>query len=456
MFEWLAEPFGLGLIGTFALIALIVLRMPISFAMILVGGIGVTLLNGPAIFLAQLKTLAYGQFSIYDLSVVPMFLLMGALATKIGMGRDLFQAAQAWLGWLRGGAAMSAVAACATFGAVCGSSLATATTMGKVALPELERLKYSGSLATGTIAAGGVLGILIPPSVVLVIYAIIVEANIVTMFMAALVPGLIAVLLFMIAIAVVVRIWPHAAPQATKMGRDARRGATRAVLPVLLIFAAVIGGIYLGLYNPTPAAAIGVFLVAVYGLMRKQLRWMDAKSALYDTARTSGMIYLILLGAEMLKIFMSRAGVPQAAASWAIESGLPPFTILIALLIALIILGCLMDSLSMILLVIPFFWPVLVEVNGGLYQGADGAGFGMSTEDLKIWFGILALIVVELGLITPPVGMNVFVISGLSKNTSMAETYKGIMPFFLVELLRVALLLALPALVLFLPHLLQG
>ncbi len=215
-------------------------------------------------------------------------------------------------------------------------------------------------------------------------------------------------------------------------------------------------GIYLGLYNPTPAAAIGVFLVAVYGLMRKQLRWMDAKSALYDTARTSGMIYLILLGAEMLKIFMSRAGVPQAAASWAIESGLPPFTILIALLIALIILGCLMDSLSMILLVIPFFWPVLVEVNGGLYQGAEGAGFGMSTEDLKIWFGILALIVVELGLITPPVGMNVFVISGLSKNTPMTETYKGILPFFSVEILRVVLLLAAPAIVLFLPKLLQG
>lgn len=456
MIEWFTSAFGLGLLGTFFLILLIILRMPIAFAMILVGGIGVTLLNGPAIFLAQLKTLAYGQFSIYDLSVVPMFLLMGALATKIGMGRDLFQAAQAWLGWLRGGAAMSAVAACATFGAVCGSSLATATTMGKVALPELERLNYSGRLATGTIAAGGVLGILIPPSVVLVIYAIIVEANIVTMFMAALVPGIIAVLLFLVAIAVVVRIWPHTAPQTTSMSKSERKGATRAVLPVLLIFAIVIGGIYAGFYNPTPAAAIGVFLVAAYGLVRKQLNWLDAKAALFDTARTAGMIYLILLGAEMLKIFMSRAGVPQAAASWAIESGLPAFTILIVLLLALIILGCLMDSLSMILLVVPFFWPVLVEVNGGLYQGADGAAFGMSTEDLKIWFGILALIVVELGLITPPVGMNVFVISGLSKNTPMSETYKGILPFFTVEILRVALLLALPGLVLFLPKLLQG
>ncbi|WP_424981335.1 TRAP transporter large permease [Maritalea sp. S77] len=456
MFEWLAEPFALGLLGTFALIGLIILRMPIAFAMILVGGIGVTLVNGPSIFLSQLKTLAYGQFSIYDLSVVPMFLLMGALATKIGMGRDLFQAAQAWLGWLRGGAAMSAVAACATFGAVCGSSLATATTMGKVALPELERLKYAGSLATGTIAAGGVLGILIPPSVVLVIYAIIVEANIVTMFMAALVPGVIAVIFFMLAIAIVVRFKPDLAPKAATMSKGDRKSATRAVLPVLLIFAAVIGGIYLGLYNPTPAAAIGVFLVAIYGLLRKQLNWPDAKAALLDTARTSGMIYLILLGAEMLKIFMSRAGVPQAAASWAIESGLPAFTILIALLIALIILGCLMDSLSMILLVVPFFWPVLVEVNGGLYQGADGAAFGMSTEDLKIWFGILALIVVELGLITPPVGMNVFVISGLSKNTPMTETYKGILPFFTVEILRVGLLLALPGLVLFLPRVLQG
>ena len=209
----MADALFMGLAGLIVLVVLIAIRMPIAYAMILVGGVGVTLLNGPAIFMSQLKTLAYGQFSIFDLSVVPMFVFMGALATRAGLSQDMFRAANAWLGWLRGGTAMAAVAACAIFGAVCGSSLATASTMGKVALPELKRYNYAGSLATGTLAAGGVLGILIPPSVVLIIYAIIVEANIVTMFMAALIPGVIAVLFFMLTIAIYVLVWPNAGPR---------------------------------------------------------------------------------------------------------------------------------------------------------------------------------------------------------------------------------------------------
>ena len=205
-----------------------------------------------------------------------------------------------------------------------------------------------------------------------------------------------------------------------------------------------------------PAAAVGVFLVWAYGAVRRGVRWRELKDSLLDTAKTTGMIYLILLGAEMLKIFMSRAGVPQAAAAGLGASGLDPMTVMILLLVALILLGCLMDSLSMILLVIPFFWPMLVEINGGLYATADGAGFAMSTEDLKIWFGILSLIVVELGLITPPVGMNVFVISALAEDTPMSETFKGVFPFFLVELVRVAVLLAFPIITLWLPRVLGG
>lgn len=450
------EPMTLGLAGLMLLIALIALRMPIAYAMILVGGIGTTLINGPAILMSQLKTLGYGQFSIYDLSVVPMFILMGALATKTGLSRDLFRAANAWVGRFRGGTAMAVIAACAGFGAVCGSSLATASTMGKVALPELRRYSYAPALATGSVAAGGVLGILIPPSVVLVIYAIIVEANVVTMFMAALVPGLLAVLLFLLTIAIYVRLVPGSGPSQGAADRAEFWAATRGVIPVVVVFGIVIGGIYAGLYNPTPAAAIGVFAVFVYGIATGQLSLTDIRDAVLETAGTSGMIYLILLGAELLKIFMSRAGVPQAAAALAVQSELGPMAVLVILLLALILLGCLMDSLSMILLVLPFFWPVMVAINGGDYQLAEGAGYGMSTEDLKIWFGILALVVVELGLITPPVGMNVFVISALARDVPMITTFRGVAPFFLSELFRVTLLILFPILSLGLPRLLGG
>lgn len=451
----MADALVIGFSGLAVLILLIALRMPIAFAMILVGGIGVTILNGPAIFMSQLKTLAYGQFSIYDLSVVPMFVLMGNIATHAGLSRDLFRAANAFLGWLKGGTAMAAIAACAGFGSVCGSSLATASTMGQVALPELRRLNYSGALATGTLAAGGVLGILIPPSVVLVIYAVIVEANIVTMFMAALVPGLIAVLLFILTISIYVRLRPGSAPDSDRMVAGDLWAAALRVVPVSVIFGLVIGGIYFGFFNPTPAAAVGVFLVLAYGVLRRLVGVIELKDALLQTARTTGMIYLILLGAEMLKIFMSRGGVPQAVAAWMADTGLDPMVVLVILLIALILLGCLMDSLSMILLAIPFFWPVLAELNGGDYVLVADAAYGMTTEDLKIWFGILALIVVELGLITPPVGMNVFVISSLAQDVPMRETFAGTLPFFAAEIVRVIILLSFPAIALWLPAILS-
>lgn len=374
-----------------------------------------------------------------------MFVLMGNIASRAGLSRDLFRAANAWLGWMRGGVAMSAVAACAGFGAVCGSSLATASTMGQVALPELRRYRYSPELATGTLAAGGVLGILIPPSVVLVVYAIVVEASIVDMFIAAFIPGLIAVVMFLLTIAIYVRVRPDAGPPGDRVSREEFVAATVGVAPVLAIFGAVIGGIYFGLFNPTPAAAIGVFLVTVLAFARRTMGLAGMREALLDTAKTTGMIYLILLGAQLLNIFMARGGVPQAAAEMMAGSGLPPMAVLVLLLAALIVLGCLMDSLSMILLAIPFFWPVIAEMN-----------FGLSPNDLKIWFGILALIVVELGLITPPVGMNVFVINSLARDVPMSRTFIGVAPFFVAELFRVALLMGFPALSLWLPKMLAG
>ncbi|HSB98618.1 MAG TPA: TRAP transporter large permease subunit, partial [Burkholderiaceae bacterium] len=257
--------------------------------------------------------------------------------------------------------------------------------------------------------------------------------------------GLIAVVFFLVTIAIYVRVRPDAGPPGARVSRAEFVEATLSVGPVVLIFGVVMGGIYFGLFNPTPAAAVGAVLVTIVGLVRRSINWAEMKAGLLDTARTSGMIYLILLGAQMLNIFMARGGVPQAAADLMAHSGLSPHAVLWLLLIALILLGCLMDSLSMILLTIPFFWPVISVMD-----------FGLSQDELKIWFGILALIVVELGLITPPVGMNVFVINALARDVPMSQTFRGVMPFFAAELVRVVLIVAFPALSLWLPRILSG
>ena len=432
-----------GVCGFVALLALIAIRVPIAYTMLIVGLAGASILSGPAILLNQLKDLAYSQFSNYDLTVLPMFILMGGLAYRCGLSYDLFRGANAWIGRVRGGIAMAAIAACGGFGAVCGSSTATASTMGQVALPELKRYGYQPALATGTLAAGGTLGILIPPSIVLIVYAIIVEANVVTLFAAALVPGLLAVLFFIITVAIYVRLVPNSGPAGRPVSPRELLAATLGVVPVLVVFGVVIGGIYAGIYNPTPAAAIGVFLVALYGYGRRRLSWRNTVEALLETARTSGMIFLILLGAELLKIFMARAGVPQAVAEMLQDSGLPPMAIMALIIVIFLILGCLMDSLSMIILCTPFFWPVV-----------SGLDYGMPEDDLKIWYGIITLIVVELGLITPPVGLNVFIINSLSPDVPMRETFKGVMPFFCSEMVRISLLVAFPGITLLLPQLL--
>jgi tripartite ATP-independent transporter DctM subunit len=454
-----------GIAGLAVLFVLLMLRIPVGLTMTAVGigGSYVLSLAAPHLrfdpYLRQFKTLLWNTVANYDLSVVPLFVLMGFLAAHANLSRDLFQGVNALLGRLRGGVAMAAVGACAGFGAVCGSSLATASTMGRVALPELKRMRYEGSLATGTLAAGGTLGILIPPSVALVIYAIIVEASIIDMFQAAIVPGLLAVVAFMAVIALLVRLRPESAPVGEPMPADERRRALVRLIPVLAIFGAIILGLGMGLFTPTPAAGAGVFAILVYGLFMRLfgegLTLAGIGLSLRDTAVTTSMIYFILFGAEVLKGFFARSGLPAALASWASTSGFDPWLVLVVMLVIFIVLGCFMESLSMILVIVPFFWPVLVDLNGGAYAIAEGAAYGIGPEELKIWFGILALVVVELGLITPPVGLNVFIISSLAPDTSMRDTFKGVMPFFAVEILRVALLLAVPAIALTLPRLLS-
>ncbi|MCB9993592.1 MAG: TRAP transporter large permease [Hyphomicrobiaceae bacterium] len=437
------DAYWLGLVGLFAIVGLIAIRVPIAYAMIVTGIAGTMILSGPLVLLNQLKDLAYAQFSNYDLTVLPMFILMGGLAARSGLSRDLFRAGNALLGRFRGGVAMAAIAACAGFGALSGSSTATASTMAKVALPELRRYNFSPALATGTIAAGGTLGILIPPSVVLIVYAVIVEANVVSLFAAALLPGLLAILLFMLAIAAYVRLVPGSGPEGQIASGRELLAATVGVVPVVVIFGIVIGGIYAGVYNPTPAAGIGVVLVALYGFVSRRLSFGDVRASLLETARTSGMIFLILLGAEILKIFMARAGVPQAAADALQSSGLQPYVILTLIIAAFLVFGCLMDSLSMVILAIPFFWPVV-----------SGLEFGLDPAALKIWFGIIILVVVELGLITPPVGLNVFIINSLAPDVPMRRTFLGVLPFVGVELVRVTLLVLFPVISLALPRLL--
>ena len=461
------DPITIGILGLVVLFALLLLRMPVGIAMIVVGigGTWVLSLSVPFVrfvpYLRQFKSLLWENVANYDLSVVPLFVLMGYIAAEARLSSDLFKGLEALLSRLRGGVAMAAVAACGGFGAVCGSSLATAATMGKVALPELRSLGYAPRLAAGALAAGGTLGILIPPSVALVIYAIIVEGSILKMFQAAVVPGLLAVLGFILVIAVQVRLNPSLAPEPKPMPADERRVAIRRLIPVIAIFGAIILGLGFGLFTPTPAASIGVFVIAVYGFV---LRWRTGEGlnmaglmrAIRATAITAGMIYLILFGAEVLKGFFTRTGLPQALSDWAAVSGLDPMLVLIIMLVIFVILGCFMESLAMILVVVPFFWPTLIALNGGDYVTAETAAFGMDNDSLKIWFGILALIVVELGLITPPVGLNVFIISSLTRDTPMSTVFRGVLPFLGAEVIRVALILMLPALTLIVPRLIGG
>ncbi|GAB4435845.1 MAG: TRAP transporter large permease [Rhodocyclaceae bacterium] len=429
---------GAFLAGLFVLLAL---RVPIAVAMFATGAAGYVTVAGWEPLANYLKTAAYGRYSVYDLTVVPLFLLMGHFASKSGLSRSLFRAAGALIGHHRGGVAMAAVGACAGFGAICGSSLATAATMGQVALPELRRLDYSPALATGALAAGGTLGILIPPSIVLVIYAILTEQNIARLFIAALVPGIVAGSGYIAAIAIYVRVFPGAGPAAPRASLAERLRAIAEVWPVVLIFLTVIGGIYGGVFTPTEAAAVGTLSTGLLALARG-MRIAGLAECIYGTAEATGMIFLILLGADVLNVFLALTQMPAELARWVGASGLPAMIVLALILAIYVVLGCVMDSLSMILLTIPIFFPIVMGLDY----------WGLGPTDKAIWFGILALMVVEIGLITPPVGMNVYIISSLARDAPMSVTFRGVVPFLISDALRVALVVSFPALSLALVH----
>ena len=428
----------LGLYSFPVLLLLIFLRIPIGLSMLAVGLGGLYMVYGNAMpILSRLKGETYSTFSNYSLSIIPLFLLMGQFAGLGGMSQSLFKAANAWLGHRKGGVAMSAIGACAGFGAICGSSLATAATMAQVALPELKRYGYSGALATGTLAAGGTLGILIPPSVVLVIYAILAEQNIAKLFVAAFVPGIIAAIGYMIAISIYVRLFPASAGSSPRQPYGERFRALVDVWPVLLVFFLVVFGIYIGWFTPTEAAAIGAAGTGLIAWINGGLTRATLIESILMTASATAMIFFIVYGAAIYNSFLAISQLPHEAAAWVTSQGFSPWTVLVWMLVFYLILGCFMDSLSMILLTIPIFFPIISVMD-----------FGLPPEELALWFGILVLIVVEVGLITPPVGMNLFVINSMARDVPILQTYRGVTPFVVADLVRTVLLVLFPVITL--------
>jgi C4-dicarboxylate transporter DctM subunit len=429
----------IGILSFPVLLALIFLRMPIGLAMLLCGLGGTWIVMGsPAPILAKLKNETFSTFSSYSLSIIPLFLLMGQFASLGGMSQSLFKAAQTWLGHRRGGVAMAAIGACAGFGAICGSSLATAATMAQVALPELRRYGYSGALATGTLAAGGTLGILIPPSIVLVIYAILAEQNIAKLFLAAFVPGILAAIGYMITISIYVRLSPGSAGSSARIPYGERFRALVDVWPVLLVFLSVVGGIYFGWFTPTEGAAVGAAATGLIAWINGGLNRSTLIQSILATASATAMIFFIVFGAAMYNGFLALSQLPQEAAAFISGQGYDPWIVLTAILVLYLLLGCVMDSLSMILLTIPIFFPIVTALD-----------YGLPPEEFAIWFGILVLIAVEVGLITPPVGMNLFVINSMAKDTPIGSTYRGVIPFVISDIVRTAILTIFPVISLF-------
>ncbi len=432
-------------IGMFAvMLGLMAVRTPIAIAMFIPGAVGYALLASPDALLNHLKGAAFARYSSYDLSVIPLFLLMGQFATHGGLSRALFGLANALIGHRRGGMAMAAILACAAFGAICGSSVATAATVTQVALPEMRRHHYSGRLATATLAAGGTLGILIPPSVVLVVYGILTEQNIARLFAAAFIPGLLAVALYLAAIYLYVRRHPDHGPASARHSGAERLALFKAVWPVAAIFGVVFGGIYGGAFTPTEGAAIGAAGTLIAGLARRELNARAIRDSFLGTAETAGMIFLIFLGADMLNAALALSQMPAQLAQVVAGSGWPPLTIIVAILALYVLLGCVMDELSMIVLTIPILFPAVMALDI----------YGLDAPAKAVWFGILVLCVVEVGLIAPPVGLNVYVVNSHARDVPIAETYRGVLPFLAADAVRVTLLVLFPAISLWLARML--
>ena len=413
---------------------LLALGMPIGFAMGTVGFVGTTLFISVEAALALLGQTAFETAIDYNLSVVPLFVLMGSFATRAGLSESLYRACHTWLGHRRGGLALATIGGCGAFAAICGSSLATAATMTQVALPEMRRYHYDVRLAAGSIAAGGTIGILIPPSVILVLYGILTESNIGHLFLAGIFPGILMILLFMATVSLMTAHNPKLGPRGPKTTRLEKLRAFKNVWGTVVLFLLVIGGIYLGVFTPTEAAGIGAMGALMLGLIAQRMTAKVFLDCLIDTTKTTAMIFTILIGAILFNNFLVFSNMPVDVADWVNTLPFSAHAILVVILLIYLVMGCALDSLAMVLLTVPVFFPIAMSL-----------GFD------PIWFGILIVMVVELGLITPPIGMNVFVMKGIAPDLPLGSIYQGVLPFVVAQILLIALLVAFPWVAVWLP-----
>lgn len=431
------------LIGFAALMVLILARIPLGIAMAIVGVVGFALVQqitygSPRGWSSALNMVASSAFDTglaYGLSVVPLFLLMGNLITESGMSKQLYRTANAFLGHFKGGLALATVVSCGAFSAVCGSSMATVATMSKVAIPSMREYKYSDSLATGSIAAGGTLGILIPPSVILVVYGLMTETDIGKLFIAGLLPGLIGVLFYMGAVMITVRLKPDSGPAGAKSTWKERLISLKGVWGINVIFIIVMGGIYAGIFTPTEAAGIGASGAFLIALFSGKLNTKKLYRSLSNAARTTAMLFFLIIGAVIFSNFINMTGMPVLLRDWVVAQGFSLFMVILVLIIIYLLLGTVLESMSMILLTVPVFYPMVQAMGMDL-----------------IWFGILVVVVTEISLITPPVGMNVFVLRGVVPDVKLSTIFRGIAPFWLADMLRLLLIATIPAISLILPN----
>lgn len=419
--------------------ALMALRTPIAISMFVAGSVGYVVQTGWAPYANFMNSMAFARFASYDLSVIPLFILMGQFATRGGISKSLFEFTAALVGRLRGGLAMAAVMASAAFGAICGSSIATAATITGVALPEMKRHGYSGRLATGTLATAGTLGILIPPSVPLVIYAILTEQNIAKLFLAATIPGIVAMIGYMIVIAVYVRLVPGHAPEVDPNPPPFDPKLLLGLLPIAFVFLLVFGGIYGGFFSPTEGAGVGAATALLAAVIKREMTWQGFLDSFYGMAEASAMIFLIFIGADVLNSALALTQVQTLLVSVVSGWQVSPIWIMVGIVILHLLLGTVTEELSIILLTVPIFFPLVMSLD-----------FGMAKEPLALWFGILILMVVSFGMLVPPMGLNVYVVNGMARGVPLSETFRGVLPFLVSDFIRIGLILAFPGIALWL------
>jgi tripartite ATP-independent transporter DctM subunit len=429
-----------GIIGILLLLALIALRIPIAYSMLLVGFLGFSYLVSPQAALNMVTTELFSNFSSYTLSVIPMFVWMGFIAYYSGVGTGLYTLIYRLIGYRPGGLAIATQGACAIFGAICGSNTATAATMGAIALPEMRKYKYDDSLSTASVAAAGALGILIPPSVIFIVYGAATEQSIGKLFISGIIPGILLMVLYILTIFILVKINPEMAPAGQKFTFKEKIQALKGGLfEIIITFIISLGGLFAGYFSATEAGAIGAGSILLITLLRGQLKWDGFIKSLKDTTRTSAMIMLLVAGAMVFGRFIAVSRLPFEMANWAANLNLPPFMIMAVILIIYLILGCFIDALALVLLTVPIFYPVVTDVLG--YN--------------PIWFGVITVLVVAMGVITPPVGMNVFIIKGVVKDVPLETIFKGVWPFIIAIFACIALLIIFPQIATFLPNMLK-